>query len=107
MFSLKDYQRVSKRQPFISVALMGIDLKKYVATGDGLTKLVINRVGTEYETLTLMVLEQVSNKFTFAATTELLAMKEGRYKYKLYYKGNYLGSKQFILDKPEVEINSV
>ena len=107
MFSLKDYQRVSRRQPFISVALMGVDLKKYVTTGDGLTKLVVNRVGVDHETLTLVVLEQVSNKFTFAATTELLNMKEGRYKYKLYYKGNYLGTKQFILDKPNVEINSV
>ena len=107
MFSLLNYQHVSRKQPFITVALTGVTLSKFTPIGDGLTKLVVSRVGKEYEILVLGLLEQVSTKFTFAATEALLNMAEGRYQYKMYYKGNYIGTKQFVLDKPSVEMNSV
>ena len=107
MFSLLNYQHVSRKQPFITVVLSNVNLAKLLPTGDGLTKLVISRVGKTYETTVVSLLEQVSNKFVFAATAELLDSLEGRYQYKVYYKGNYIGTKQFILDKPAPEIISV
>ena len=60
MFSLLNYQHVSRKQPFITVALTGVTLSKFTPIGDGLTKLVVSRVGKEYETLVLGLLEQVS-----------------------------------------------
>lgn len=107
MTSAFDYQHVSKRSPFITLVVAGADLSRYTPTGDGATKLTVYRVGADYDTWDLGLLEQVGNKFTFAATTDMLNMNPGRYAYKFYYKGNYIGTKQFILDKPTLEIRSV
>ena len=102
-----NYQYVSRKHPFISVVLQGVTLSKFTATGDGLTKLVVNRVGVASESLVLPLLENVSTKFTFAATQALLEMARGRYEYTMYYLGNYIGVKQFILEQLEPEIHNV
>ena len=99
------YQTITTSAPFLTIVVKGIDLTTLTTTGDGLTKLVVSRVGDLTISYTIPLLEVVGKKLSFAMTNDfLVGVLPGRCEYLLYYKGNYLGSQQFIFSKDTPEL---
>lgn len=98
-----EYMTVTPSDPFLTVRVEGINLAAVVPVGDGLTKIVVNRVGISFDTYTFLPIEAKKNTFTFVLTAPFLANKSGRYMYTFYYKGVLLGTKEFQYDNTKAE----
>lgn len=110
------YPTVTKKNPFLYITVCGVDFKA-LASNVGPTQLQVYRVQKRggspinyaaYQPLSPIYytpLQQTKNKFTFVLDDQLFQYAGGRYYGRLQYNGVWIGSLEFIYDKPEVELD--
>lgn len=97
------YAVVSKGDPFLTVTVRHANLTEYASIGAGLTGLKVYRVGKDFESDFYLPVDVKGDTYKFVLDATFLDKDGGRYEYEFVYKGNVIGRKQFVYDKPSVE----
>ena len=95
------YPVVSKSNPFLSITIRNVDLRRVVPTGTGLTYAKVYRSGEAHTGTGVAPVEISGNTLKFIMTPIFLAGLGGRYTYEIVYKGVYIGKSQFQYNKVE------